>query len=74
MLETKQNLILSIVQRIREYFEQAENKCGCMDNEQEKCIEEAGNALRELAKGVTTLDGVVIPPKKVVFISRIFLA
>lgn len=58
LLETKQNLILSIVQRIREYLTHEEGSWRHRNQQSERKLQKALEALRVLAKGISVLDGV----------------
>ncbi|MDH2373301.1 hypothetical protein QD228_05560 [Cobetia sp. 3AK] len=58
LLETKQNLILSIVQRIREYLIHEEDSWGKRSRGSEQKLQKAREALKVLAKGITVLDGI----------------
>lgn len=58
LLESKQNLILSIIQRIREYLISDEISWKHRSQSDESDLKKAQNALRTLAKGISVLDGV----------------
>ena len=57
LLETKQNLMLSIVQRLREYLKQQTNTYSRSSEHDEK-LKNAQRALTQLANGLTVLDGI----------------
>lgn len=58
LLETKQNIILSVVQRIREYLICEDTGWTPRSKEREAKFQAAEDSLRELAKGISVLDGV----------------
>ena len=60
MLESKQNIILSVISRINNSVDHRHQVGDCSSTAADRCYRDVKEAFAELAKGVTVLDGVGI--------------